>query len=62
MSLTKEVLNFVKMHKDADVTKLLLSKQDLEGDVLKYAIQQIAGRQYAQSKLPSWSEKDLVQF
>ncbi len=62
MSLTKEVLNFVKMHKDADVTKLLLSKQDLEGDVLKYAIQQIAGRQYAQSKLPSWSEKDTLEY
>ena len=51
---SKEFKAFITAHSDASVHHLLLSKQSLEGDDLKLAVQQIEGRQRIQNKLPSW--------
>ena len=54
MFLKEEIFNFVQKHKDDDIHKLLLSKQELSGEELKFAVQQIEGRQRVKNKLPEW--------
>lgn len=51
---SKEFRAFISANSEASVHQLLLSKQVLEGDDLKLAVQQIDGRQRIQNKLPSW--------
>ena len=58
--LSEEIRAFIQKHEEDDIHQLLLSSQTLEGDALKFAVQQIAGRQYAKSKLPSWYENQHV--
>jgi hypothetical protein len=55
MKMNEKTRNFVREHADEDVRKVaLLGTKDQEVD-LQMALQQIAGRQVARKKLPSWA-------
>ena len=55
MKINEKTWNFVREHADEDVRKVaLLGTKDQEVD-LQMALQQIAGRQVARKKLPSWA-------
>ena len=61
MIVNEKTWNFVREHADEDVRKVaLLGTKDQEID-LQMALQQIAGRQTARKKLPSWAVvEDIV--
>ena len=61
MKINEKTWSFVREHADEDVRKVaLLGTKDQEVD-LQMALQQIAGRQTARRKLPSWAEvEDIV--
>lgn len=52
---------FIAQNKDADVRALALSKVP-DGINLRYCLQQIAGRQAAEKKLPSWTKIEGVLY
>lgn len=52
---------YIAKFQDADVNRLALSKAP-EGIDLQFCLQQIAGRQTAERKLPSWAKKDGILF
>ena len=54
MNISEETINFVCKHANDDVRKLALSAKRAEGLDLSFALDQIAGRQKARTKLPSW--------
>ena len=55
MKINEKTWSFVREHADEDVRKVaLLGTKDQEVD-LQMALQQIAGRQVARKKLPSWA-------
>lgn len=54
MILSDDIKQFIEKNKDVDIHQLLLSKHNLPNDKLKFAVQQIEGRQRIQYKLPSW--------
>ena len=54
MNISKATLDFVCKHANDDVRKLALSAKRAEGLDLSFALDQIAGRQKAKVKLPSW--------
>ena len=54
MNISKATLDFVCKHANDDVRKLALSAKRAEGLDLSFALDQIAGRQKARTKLPSW--------
>ena len=54
MDISKATLDFVCKHANDDVRKLALSAKRAEGLDLSFALDQIAGRQKAKTKLPSW--------
>jgi 16S rRNA G966 N2-methylase RsmD len=56
MNISKATLDFVCKHANDDVRKLALSAKRAEGLDLSFALDQIAGRQKANVKLPSWFE------
>lgn len=56
MNISKATLDFVCKHANDDVRKLALSAKRAEGLDLSFALDQIAGRQKAKAKLPSWFE------
>ena len=56
MNISKATLDFVCKHANDDVRKLALSAKRAEGLDLSFALDQIAGRQKAKVKLPSWFE------
>ena len=53
MTKTTDTAAFIAAHIDEDVRRLALKYQGTEGVDLKFALQQIAGRQTARRKLPS---------
>ena len=56
--MNKATKDFIREHADADVRQLALqAKKNPEVD-LTYALEQIAGRQKAKMKLPSWAKID----
>ena len=56
--MNKVTEDFIREHADADVRQLALqAKKNPEVD-LTYALEQIAGRQKAKSKLPTWAKID----
>ena len=55
MTKTTDTAAFIAAHIDEDVRRLALKYQGTEGVDLKFALQQIAGRQTARRKLPSWA-------
>ncbi len=54
MNISEATINFVCKHANDDVRKLALSAKRVEGLDLSFALDQIAGRQKARTKLPSW--------
>lgn len=54
MKISEATLEFVSRHANDDVRKLALSAKRTEGLDLPFALDQIAGRQMARTKLPSW--------
>lgn len=54
MNISKSTLDFICKHANDDVRKLALSAKRAEGLDLSFALDQIAGRQKAKTKLPSW--------
>ena len=54
MNISEATINFVCKHANDDVRKLALSAKRAEGLDLSFALDQIAGRQKAKVKLPSW--------
>lgn len=59
--INEETQAFIRDHCHDDVRKLAL-KRAPEGVDLRQALQQIEGRQMAEKKLPSWTEKDGLWF
>ena len=54
MNISEATIDFVCRHANDDVRKLALSAKRAEGLDLSFALDQIAGRQKARVKLPSW--------
>lgn len=54
MNISEATIDFVCRHANDDVRKLALSAKRTEGFDLSFAFDQIAGRQKARTKLPSW--------
>ena len=54
MNISEATIDFVCRHANDDVRKLALSANRAEGLDLSFALDQIAGRQKARTKLPSW--------
>ena len=62
MLINEKTWDFIRQHADDDVRKLALQgAKDAEVD-LQMALQQIAGRQTARRKLPSWASVDGVVY
>ena len=62
MLINEKTWEFVRQHADDDVRKLALQgAKDAEVD-LQLALKQIAGRQTARRKLPSWAEVEGVVY
>lgn len=60
--MNKATKDFIREHADADVRQLALqAKKNPEVD-LTYALEQIAGRQKAKMKLPSWAKIDEMVY
>lgn len=55
-------LRFIQEHSEDDVKSLALRAHGLEGVALPFALDQIAGRQTAKRKLPSWAAVDSVVY
>ena len=62
MKINEKTWSFVREHADEDVRKVaLLGTKDQEVD-MQMALQQIAGRQVASKKLPSWAEVEGIVY
>lgn len=53
---------FIKLHETDDVSQLALKAHGVEGIDLPYCLNQIAGRQTARRKLPSWAAVDSIVY
>ena len=53
---------FIKLHERDDVRQLALKAHSVEGIDLPYCLDQIAGRQMAMRKLPSWAAVDSIVY
>ena len=53
---------FIKLHETDDVRQLALKAHGVEGIDLPYCLDQIAGRQTARRKLPSWAAVDSIVY
>ena len=65
ITLQENVMNtetFIFQHANDDVRSLALQKAKYPDVDMNYALDQIAGRQMARHKLPSWAEKDGVVY
>lgn len=62
MQLTTETLQFIEAHAQEDVRKLALQSKKQPGVDFVAAITQIAGRQIAKSKLPTWYHTEGVYY
>lgn len=62
MIINQETKDFISRHSDEDVRKVALSGKPAESVDLPFALQQIAGRQTAKTKLPSWYAAEDVIF
>ena len=60
--INQATFDFIRQHADADVRQLALrGTKDPEVN-LTFALEQIAGRQKARTKLPSWAAKDGIVY
>ena len=55
-------LDFIREHADDDVRQLALRGSKMSEVDLSYALEQIAGRQKAHTKLPSWASIDGIVY
>lgn len=62
MTINQETKDFIIRHANDDVRKVALSGKPAEGVDMQFALQQIAGRQTARTKLPSWYASGDVIF
>ena len=62
MLINEQTWDFVRRHADEDVRRLALQGSKEEGVDLAMALQQIAGRQTAKGKLPTWAAVDGVVY
>lgn len=60
--MTDEIRSFIREHADADVRQLAFTASRLLGEDAAFALDQIAGRQTARRKLPSWAAVPDVIF
>lgn len=58
--MNQATLDFIREHAEADVRQLALRKLKNPEVDLMYALEQIAGRQKARTKIPSWAVKDGI--
>lgn len=58
----QETLRFIHQHADADVRQLALQGAKYPEVDMPYALQQIAGRQMAKTKLPAWAAMDDIVY
>ena len=58
----KETLDFIRAHADDDVRQLALRGTKSPEVQLSYALDQIAGRQTARRKLPTWAATDGIVY
>ncbi|SEF57491.1 Protein-L-isoaspartate(D-aspartate) O-methyltransferase (PCMT) [Xylanibacter ruminicola] len=58
--MNSETLDFIRQHADDDVRQLALRGTKVPEVNLPYALEQIAGRQKARLKLPSWAANDNI--
>ncbi len=56
--MNKATKDFIREHADADVRQLALQAKKIPEVDITYALEQIAGRQKAKTKLPSWAKVD----
>ena len=54
MQLSAETIAFIEEHARADVRSLALQAKKYPGVDMAMAVVQIAGRQIAEAKIPSW--------
>lgn len=59
--MNQATADYIRAHADADVRQLALQGKQ-EGVDLLFALQQIAGRQTAKTKLPSWAAVDGIVY
>lgn len=62
MEVSKETLDFIGRHANDDVRLLALQANKLSGIDLTFALNQIAGRQKARLKIPSWAATDGILY
>lgn len=62
IEVNQATLDFIRQHADEDVRKLALRSHKSPDVDLPYALEQIAGRQKARAKLPSWSAVDGIVY
>jgi len=60
--MNEATLNYVRQHADDDVRMLALRGSKDDGVDLTAALEQIAGRQTARRKLPTWAEHDDILY
>mgnify|MGYP000074413838 FL=1 len=60
MIINQETKDFISRHSDEDVRKVALSGKPAESVDLPFALQQIAGRQTAKTKLPSCKPATVI--
>jgi hypothetical protein len=58
MLINEQTRDFIRFHADDDVRKLALQSSKHQDVDLLLALQQIAGRQTARRKLPTWGATD----
>lgn len=58
----QSTLDFIREHADDDVRQLALRGSKMSEVDLSYALEQIAGRQKAHTKLPSWASIDGIVY
>ena len=57
-----KTLQFIRLHADTDVRSLALSADRYPAVDMPFALRQIAGRQTARRKLPSWARIDDIRY
>lgn len=62
IEVNQATLDFIRQHADEDVRKLALRSHKSPDVDLPYALEQIAGRQKARTKLPSWAAIDGIVY
>ena len=62
IQVNQSTLDYIRQHADEDVRQLALRGHKCPDVDLQYALEQIAGRQKARTKLPSWAAIDGIVY